>query len=42
VLHPYRMVKDHRTDHEVGDTTAVLDGKLQSFVEAFLLSKGEK
>jgi peptide chain release factor 2 len=40
VLHPYRMVKDHRTDHEVGDAMAVLDGRLQDFIESYLLSKG--
>ncbi len=39
VLHPYRMVKDHRTGYEVGNTDAVLDGDLESFVEAYLLSK---
>ncbi len=38
VLHPYRMVKDHRTSYEVGNTDAVLDGDLDGFVEAFLLS----
>ena len=38
VLHPYRMVKDHRTGYETGNTDAVLDGDLDSFVEAFLLS----
>ncbi len=38
VLHPYRMVKDHRTNHEVGNTDAVLDGDLDGFIEAFLLS----
>lgn len=37
VLHPYRMVKDHRTSHEVGNTDAVLDGDLEGFIEAFLL-----
>ena len=36
VLHPYRMVKDHRTGHETGDTDRVLDGGLTPFVEAFL------
>jgi peptide chain release factor 2 len=39
VLHPYRMVKDHRTGHEVGNTDAVLDGDLDGFVEAYLLSQ---
>jgi len=39
VLHPYRMVKDHRTGHEVGNTDAVLDGDLDGFIEAYLLSR---
>lgn len=38
VLHPYRMVKDHRTNHEVGNADAVLDGDLDGFIEAYLLS----
>ena len=37
VLHPYRMVKDHRTGHETGNTDAVLDGHLDGFIEAYLL-----
>ncbi len=36
VLHPYQMVKDHRTDHEVGNVNAVLDGRLNDFMEAYL------
>ncbi len=37
VLHPYTMVKDHRTNHEVGDVNRVLDGDLDGFVRAYLL-----
>lgn len=39
VLHPYKMVKDHRTNHETGNTQAVLDGRLDDFMEAFLKQK---
>jgi peptide chain release factor 2 len=38
VLHPYTMVKDHRTDYEMGDVQRVLDGDLDGFVRAYLLS----
>jgi len=37
VLHPYNMIKDHRTGHETSNTTAVLDGDLDGFIQAFLL-----
>ena len=37
VLHPYSMVKDHRTDYEMGDTSRVLDGDLDGFIRAYLL-----
>jgi peptide chain release factor 2 len=37
VLHPYQMVKDLRTDHETGNSQAVLDGALDPFVHAFLM-----
>jgi len=40
VLHPYQMVKDHRTDHESGNTQAVLDGDLAEFMEAYLRNPG--
>ncbi len=37
VLQPYRMIKDHRTNHEVGNVDTVLDGNLDSFIKAYLL-----
>jgi peptide chain release factor 2 len=39
VLHPYQLVKDHRTEHEVGNAQSVLDGGLDGFVHAYLLAK---
>jgi len=39
VLHPYQLVKDHRTEHEVGNIQGVLDGDLDGFVHAYLLAK---
>jgi peptide chain release factor 2 len=38
VLHPYTMVKDHRTDFEVGNANGVLDGDLDGFVHAYLMA----
>jgi len=42
VLQPYRMVKDLRTGHEVGDTDRVLDGDIDGFIEAFLQAQAQQ
>jgi peptide chain release factor 2 len=42
VLHPYSLVKDHRTNHEMGDVQRVLDGNLDGFVRAYLLEAASK
>jgi peptide chain release factor 2 len=42
VLHPYQMVKDHRTGFETGNTTAVLDGDIDGFVNAYLQWKARR
>jgi len=39
-LHPYKLVKDHRTDLEVGNAQAVLDGEIDDFLKAFLMEFG--
>ena len=38
VLHPYKLVKDHRTGHEISNPNAVLDGDIDSLLEAYLLA----
>jgi len=42
VLHPYKLVKDLRTNHETGNVQAVLDGNLDAFIKAFLMEFGGK
>ena len=43
VFHPYTMVKDHRTNYEVGNIGAVMDGDIDGFINAYLIaaSRGE-
>ena len=40
VFHPYNMVKDHRTDMEVGNVSSVMDGNIDLFIKAFLSQDG--
>lgn len=41
VFHPYKMIKDHRTDYEVGNVQPVMDGELDGFIKAFLMMEKE-
>lgn len=41
VFHPYKMIKDHRTDFEVGNVQPVMDGDLDGFIKAYLMSDKE-
>jgi peptide chain release factor 2 len=40
VLHPYKLVKDLRTDHETSNAAAVLDGDLDEFLKSYLMEFG--
>lgn len=42
VFHPYKMIKDHRTDFEVGNVQPVMDGELDGFIKAFLMMQKEE
>ncbi len=42
VFHPYKMIKDHRTDYEVGNVGPVMDGELDGFIKAYLMSENEE
>lgn len=39
VFHPYKMIKDHRTDYEVGNVNPVMDGELDGFIKAYLMQE---
>jgi peptide chain release factor 2 len=41
VFHPYKMIKDHRTEYEVGNVQPVMDGELDGFIKAYLMSEKE-
>ena len=41
IMHPYTLVKDHRTNEENGNVTAVMDGDLDQFINAYLKQKGQ-
>jgi len=42
VFHPYKMIKDHRTDYETGNIQPVMDGELDGFIKATLMSQGDQ
>ena len=42
VLQPYQMIKDHRTDYQVGNVQAVLDGEIEDFIESYLRCRSKE
>ena len=42
VLHPYKLIKDVRTSHETGNVDQVLNGEIDSFLKAYLMSQGQE
>jgi peptide chain release factor 2 len=42
VFHPYKMIKDHRTEYEVGNVQPVMDGDLDGFIKAYLMMEKEQ
>jgi peptide chain release factor 2 len=42
VFHPYKMIKDHRTDYEVGNVGPVMDGELDGFIKAYLMAEKDQ
>ncbi len=42
VFHPYKMIKDHRTDYEVGNVGPVMDGEIDGFIKAYLMMEADK
>jgi peptide chain release factor 2 len=42
VMQPYQMVKDHRTDHQMGNVQSVMDGNIESFIESYLRNRAQK
>jgi peptide chain release factor 2 len=41
VFHPYKMIKDHRTDFEVGNVGPVMDGEIDGFIKAYLMTSSD-
>ena len=42
VMHPYKLVKDLRTNHETSNVQSVMDGEINSFIKAYLMQEGQK